>query len=762
MSTTQVAVLPARGGSQAWAEPAARQRDERAGVRSLAFLLLGLYGVHRWGTLLYGGAAGRLAEMLIFATALAVAGPALAQRHRALAVPLALVVTAGTLAAAGLPLSWIVGLRVSVSANAIGQGLSALPGITLPYLGVNAWVRMTILLGAAVLLLDAALVLTFVPRHRGQLRRAGAALPLVALAVIPTTLVRPELAYVEGVLLFALLVLFMWGERVQARRLGAVVGPCLLVATVALALTPGLDRHHPWINYRALATSLAPGGVERFDWSQGYGPLNWPHTGKTVAEVQAAHPDYWKVADLDEFNGSGWTAAVNQADVPWQTGVSQAARRRWTQTIQVTLRLMSTKEVIAAGSAYRPTHISGTLIEGNDTGSWLTAGRLGPGASYRVKVYAPHPSASQLRAAGVSYPAAITGAYLSLLVPEPGTLPGPPLGSSVVPVPEANELFPPFGSAAAGLASSHSLVSTMRSSPYGRAFILARHLLSGARTPYAYLERVESFLHRGYVYTLHTRASKYPLENFLFSTKQGYCQHFAGAMALLLRMGGVPARVAVGFTDGTYDTSTHSWLVADTDAHAWVEAWFPHYGWVSFDPTPSADPALRNLASDTTGSVGADTPGLRGALLHHDQGGAPASSPVRGAHSPREGSAETTALVVILVVLLALLVGVAGLTRATRGQDPVAELARAFARSGRPLPESSTLAGVERRLRSDWPQAAAYVRALRLARFAPEGELPSLQQRRALRRALAQGLGLVGRARAWWALPPRWDASRRS
>ena len=62
-------------------------------------------------------------------------------------------------------------------------------------------------------------------------------------------------------------------------------------------------------------------------------------------------------------------------------------------------------------------------------------------------------------------------------------------------------------------------------------------------------------------------------------------------MALLLRMGGIPARVATGFTTGTYDQATKRWFVTDVDAHAWVEAWFPHYGWVTFDPTPAAAPA---------------------------------------------------------------------------------------------------------------------------------------------------------------------------
>jgi hypothetical protein len=57
-------------------------------------------------------------------------------------------------------------------------------------------------------------------------------------------------------------------------------------------------------------------------------------------------------------------------------------------------------------------------------------------------------------------------------------------------------------------------------------------------------------------------------------------------MALMLRLLGIPSRVAVGFTSGTYDADEKEWVVADTNAHAWVEVWFPRYGWIPFDPTP--------------------------------------------------------------------------------------------------------------------------------------------------------------------------------
>jgi hypothetical protein len=248
----------------------------------------------------------------------------------------------------------------------------------------------------------------------------------------------------------------------------------------------------------------------------------------------------------------------------------------------------------------------------------------------------------------------------------------------------------------------------------------------------------------------------YPLESFLFRDKRGYCQQFAGAMALLLRMGGVPARVAVGFTQGRRDPATNHWLVTDLDAHAWVEVWFPRFGWVKFDPTPPVDPALRNLAplpsatavGSSSGSLpnkGQGTAGLGGragaaaARRHHGRSGG----------GTWEGLAAGSSLLVAALVLLWLA------TRPLRGtEDLVTELERALARSGRPLAARDTLAGVEHAFRAS-PAAGQYVRLLRLARFSGGEEQPTAAQRRAVRRQLAFGSGPLGRLRALWALPPR-------
>lgn len=77
------------------------------------------------------------------------------------------------------------------------------------------------------------------------------------------------------------------------------------------------------------------------------------------------------------------------------------------------------------------------------------------------------------------------------------------------------------------------------------------------------------------------------LVRFLTVDRRGFCQQFATAMAALLRSLGYPARVAIGFTQGSPDADTGEWVVTTDNAHSWVEVRFPDYGWLAFEPTPS-------------------------------------------------------------------------------------------------------------------------------------------------------------------------------
>jgi transglutaminase-like putative cysteine protease len=88
------------------------------------------------------------------------------------------------------------------------------------------------------------------------------------------------------------------------------------------------------------------------------------------------------------------------------------------------------------------------------------------------------------------------------------------------------------------------------------------------------------------------------LEYFIFESQEGYCTYYASAMAQMLRMVDVPARVTVGYFPAAYDEDFNGAVYRDRNAHAWVEVYFPEYGWVDFEPTPSQSTIRRGSTSD--------------------------------------------------------------------------------------------------------------------------------------------------------------------
>jgi transglutaminase-like putative cysteine protease len=748
-----VAVVVPAGGSRAYASSQTVRPGERPILRLVVFSALALYGTVRWASLLSPAPGWRLFGLLVLAIAVAGLGPELRARSRVGTVGLAVVAVLLMFMLAGVPARWVTHLRIAASAQGIGSGLSGLPGALVPYNGVNQWLRTVILLGGAILLIDAALMLAFASRSLTETRRAVVALPLVALAVVPCTLVAPQLPYVQGLLLFVLLAAFMWAERVRAGE-ALMAGVVAAIAVIAgMLAAPRLDPHSPWLNYRALAGSLAPAHVDAFDWTQRYGPLHWPRSDTEVLDVKARFPDYWKAENLDAFDGRRWVSTTVQTADPDAT-VSPVNLARWTQTLTVTIRSMKTFNVIAAGAAASPLHVSGTVSGGSSPGTWLTSNQLGPGDSYTVRTYTPHPSPAELQTAGTNYPPAILAADLSLSVP---------IGRSIAPQPTVQQiLFQPFGAPTGIYGPAVNPVGpALAASPYARAYALARRLSAAAVTPYDFALSVQRYLGSPrFRYYENTPRSAYPLQTFLFRTHRGYCQQFAGAMALLLRMGGVPARVATGFTTGTYSASSHQYLVTDVDAHAWVEVWFPGYGWVRFDPTPAAAPARggRSLLPVLPGHT--TSPAARSGAFGHRVASNAGATPTT--HRTGSSSSSSVVLVVLLVVALLILAVVIKSTLVLHEAGPdelLTEFERALRRCGRPIAPGTTLATLERRYQAS-PEAAAYVRALRLARFSDGVGRPTGAQRRALRAQMREGLGLIGRLRALWALPPQLTVRR--
>ena len=146
-------------------------------------------------------------------------------------------------------------------------------------------------------------------------------------------------------------------------------------------------------------------------------------------------------------------------------------------------------------------------------------------------------------------------------------------------------------------------------SPYARTERLARRLTADAPTAYDAVRAVQDhFRSAEFSYSERPPSRRYPLNAFLFQDKIGYCQQFSGAMALMLRMSGIPARVATGFSPGSLNRDTGEYRVRDLDAHSWVEVYFNGIGWVTFDPTPPAAPADRAGQGPRAAPEGEDRP----------------------------------------------------------------------------------------------------------------------------------------------------------
>jgi len=102
-----------------------------------------------------------------------------------------------------------------------------------------------------------------------------------------------------------------------------------------------------------------------------------------------------------------------------------------------------------------------------------------------------------------------------------------------------------------------------------------------------------------FVYTLSPpRLGDDPVDEFLFETRRGFCEHYAGAFVTLMRVAGVPARVVTGYQGGEMNEAGGYLILRQLDAHAWAEVWLEGSGWTRFDPTAAIAPERIELGSD--------------------------------------------------------------------------------------------------------------------------------------------------------------------
>ena len=132
-----------------------------------------------------------------------------------------------------------------------------------------------------------------------------------------------------------------------------------------------------------------------------------------------------------------------------------------------------------------------------------------------------------------------------------------------------------------------------------RVRALATEITANVSSPFEKAAAMESYLETHYVYTLELPKviASDPIADFLFVRRQGHCEYFASAMAIMLRSIGIPSRLVNGFSGGEFNDLTSQYILRARDAHSWVEAYIPGQGWMIFDPTAAGDAQLHKRES---------------------------------------------------------------------------------------------------------------------------------------------------------------------
>jgi transglutaminase-like putative cysteine protease len=732
-----------------WREPR-ELRDEPVFslpvARGLGFFALAAWGALHWMSMLQPAAPGRgwAVVGVGLATMLALLGAGrLGGRRAQVAAVLALIPLAAlALVAGGVPGALLRPDRWGELAAGIQRGIDDLPGVRVPYQGIDPWVRTVIPLGGSALVLVAA-ALAFWPRKTGLGRPVAALAVLIALFVVPIVALDFTVEFIRGAMFTLLTVAFLRLETLRMPDTGAAAALTLGIVMLGLLAAPALNRANPWWDYEAWALETSASKSDSFTWNHSYGPLDWPRDGRELLRIKAQRPAYWKTENLDTFDGQRWLRTQLDYSVPEVPNDSQLVRR-WTQRIRVSVRNLRSAQFVTAGYAFNVDlpHVDGTpTLDGLYTPSRV----LRRGDTYDAIVYSPRPTESQRRAAGAGFGSSYA-AYQTILLPVKGL---PAISRVRVSFDGFTHGRTPLA-AGPPLMSRKTILARIQSSPLARTYALAQQLKQGAKTPEDYVERVLQYLAQPkFTYTEVPPEAAQTLDGFLFDATTGYCQQYSGAMALLVRMAGIPARVVTGFSTGASDTKTGEYVVRDFDAHSWVEVFYPGWGWITFDPTPADSPA-RSQPSDAASIPGGSLPGGVPPVS-----GDIAAQRTSGAFAGDDGPAWWLWPLLALAALAGGTVTALTVRRWRRGAPPpLSELERALRRARREPAPGTTLHALEMRFAAT-PAAVGYVRALRESRYRETPAQPTRAQRRGLRSELGRGGGLVGRLRSWWALPPR-------
>jgi transglutaminase-like putative cysteine protease len=166
-----------------------------------------------------------------------------------------------------------------------------------------------------------------------------------------------------------------------------------------------------------------------------------------------------------------------------------------------------------------------------------------------------------------------------------------------------------FGEQLSTWARNTDLQLPERSNP--RARELAQKLLSQAGDEKQYINTVLRMFNReNFSYTLEpSPLGLNAVDDFLFNTHNGFCEHYASAFTVLMRSAGIPARVVTGYQGGEFNGMGNYMIVRQADAHAWSEVWLKGEGWVRIDPTAAIAPERVNKGLQSALSDAEPVPG---------------------------------------------------------------------------------------------------------------------------------------------------------
>lgn len=383
---------------------------------------------------------------------------------------------------------------------------------------------------------------------------------------------------------------------------GGLVGVAASVLALGLMLGAPSVAATPWQDWRTWDPFGQGGTTYTFNWLQNYPLLLDPSKSVVIMEVRSPLPAYWRANALDTFTGTAWV--TSQAFLFRMEGTTVANGYTYvlpptelmppgetvTETFQI--RDVKTNYFFAGGDPQTLELDQNVALRMNNMRSLRVSNALGPALDYSLTAVIPRLKPNDLVGLGIDYPDELDG-YRTLPWGAVADLEGPDKDAEWR---SKVENGPPDGW------------------EWTELYSLNRRVVGEATDPYEIALLIERYLRRNFTYSLEPPAGEYfsPYAAFLFDHRTGYCQHFAGVMALLLRYNGIPARVAVGFATGSADTAG-TYLVSTNNAHAWVEAYFPGVGWVNFDPTPGRSIPTAGASSTSPGFIdpfgGTATPG---------------------------------------------------------------------------------------------------------------------------------------------------------